>query len=134
MVYFSKDGGKSWVNYNLKKPFPTDEIDFGDALCELLYENKYTGKITTVLSLFNKHASADFALYFKKRRLDEGQAEELDHLNPEAELYERLPWMLAQDINAARFMDNAPLRVVLLFDTHEVFWNEDRDRKSENNV
>ena len=115
---------------NLKNPFPTDEMTFSNSLIELLYENKYTGKITGVFSLFNKHAGADWVLYCKKRGLDESQWEKLNSLDPKTELYEQLPSMLAQDINSAMFMENAPKRVVLFFDTHEAFWHKDKDRES----
>jgi tetratricopeptide (TPR) repeat protein len=122
--------GRGIAPENLKKPFPTDEMNFGDSLVELLYENKYTGKVTSLLTLFNKRFNADWALYCKKRKLDESLWEKLERLNPETELYDRLPELLAQDINAARLMDNAPKRIVLLFDTHEAFWHKDRDRES----
>jgi len=47
-------------------------------------------------------------------------------------LFERLPELFAQDINAAMAMDDAPPRVALLFDTHESFWGTDKHRESEN--
>ena len=103
----------------VKALFPTEELDL---LTKLVEEIPGIGIIQSLFSILNKHAGERFTLYWHKRKLTEAQVQEIQRLDPEAELIDQLPRYFAQDLNASMALEEAPKRVVLFFDTHEAFW------------
>jgi tetratricopeptide (TPR) repeat protein len=115
---------------SLKGLFPVEEASFVDMLINCMEESKTLSRVTTVIKLFSKHAGKNFALYLKKRKIDESSWQELEKFDPQSQLFDQLPILLAKDLNAAMEMEGASTRVILMFDTHESFWGTGRLRES----
>lgn len=109
----------------VKALFPAEELDL---LTKLVEEIPGIGIIQSLFSILNKHAGERFTLYGYQRKLTEVQVQEIQRLDPESELIDRLPHYFAQDLNVSMALDEAPQRVVLFFDTPEAFWGpKERD-------
>ncbi len=130
--------GRGMAPESLKHLLPAEETDFADMLINIFTDNRVADQARAVFNVLNKYLDKDksknfLALYLKKRKIDATAWQQLDRLDPNLQLFERLPELFAQDINAAMAMDDAPPRVALLFDTHESFWGTDKHRESEDN-
>jgi hypothetical protein len=66
------------------------------------------GIIQSLFSILNKHAGERFTLYWYQRKLTEVQVQEIQRLDPESELIDRLPHYFAQDLNVSMALDEAP--------------------------
>lgn len=111
----------------IKEIFPSEELDLINEIVGLLTEAPGLGLAKAVLGLFNKHLSKEFTLFQLKRGLDEEEVKRIQTLEPDSELIDELPRLLAADLNAMLKQPKAPPRIVLFFDTHEAFWGDGRN-------
>ncbi len=114
----------------LSSLFPQEESDLAVSLIDLVTEGTYATLAWRVIGLFDKTFLESMTLYRQKRGLDKALVERLTRLDPQAELRDELPHLLARDLNASLQLhkqgDNAPRQVALFFDTHEAFWGHER--------
>ncbi len=115
----------------IKQMFPDQEIDFLKEVIEMISHAPVPGLGLgkAALGLFNKRLGERFTLYWQRRGIDEAELERLHALDPERELYDQLPLLLARDLNASLALPGAPSRVALFFDTHEAFWEVEERRR-----
>ena len=124
--YLHKTG--KLTDEKLKSLFPAEEMDFIAEILNAITKTSWAVPATVVLNLFSKHSREQFTVYKQRRNLDEEQVEELQRMDPKSELMDKMPYLFAEDLNAAMANDGAPKRVVLFFDTHEAFWgSKERD-------
>ena len=90
------------------------------ALAELFKEIPGAGVARAVLQLSNKHLTEWWTFIKARRRVDQELLDEIQDMEPE-ELVLEMPRLFALDLNAVLSADNAPPRIVLLFDGHEAF-------------
>jgi tetratricopeptide (TPR) repeat protein len=120
----------------IKNMFPAEETDFIKESIDVLSHAPVPGLglAKAVLGVINKRLGERFTLYWQRRGIDETELERLRKLDPERELYQELPTLLARDLNASMALlaqqPNAPSRVVLFFDTHEAFWEVEERRRA----
>ena len=135
LLYWTKGRGESRAS--AKALFPAEEAEFVDKLLNCVYESKTIERVSAMLKLFDAHFGERFGLYLKRRKLEEAEWKRLESLDLNAQLYFELPRLFALDLNAA--LEPSPAskrgegkksRIVLLFDTHEVFWGTGRAHES----
>jgi len=80
-----------------------------------------------VFDFFAKDWGQRFALYLTRTGLTQEQVKAICQKDLDTELLDELPRWLAQDLNIAMEQPTAPRRLVLMFDTHEVFWGGERN-------
>ncbi|HEX8738204.1 MAG TPA: tetratricopeptide repeat protein [Pyrinomonadaceae bacterium] len=78
--------------------------------------------------VFNQDFKAKFTRFWQQRGVHQNDIEKIELMDPESELINYLPDFFAQDLKAAMKKPGAPSRVALMFDTHESFWGEKRDK------
>ncbi|SDX69818.1 tetratricopeptide repeat protein [Thiocapsa roseopersicina] len=115
----------------IKALFPAEEADFVATLIDLLTDPEipFVGLAVKVIGLFNKHLARDVALWRAKLGQDQERLARLQRMDV-AELRLCLPSILGEDLATEMQTDGAPLRLVLLFDTHESFWGTSRHNES----
>jgi tetratricopeptide (TPR) repeat protein len=109
----------------VKKLFPADEVSFLLGIVDLLNPIPAASLISTAMTFGNGRLSEWFTFYKAKRGLTERQIldiEDIQTWDPERKLIYELPRLFAEDLNAGMTKEDAPKRVVLLFDNHEAFW------------
>ena len=111
----------------LQSLFPAEEMEFVSEVVNAISETSAGTFGKTVLSIFSKHSRAWFTLYKQRRHLDEGQVQRIRRMDPESELVPQLSRLFAEDLNVAMSLSGAPERVLLIFDTHEAFWGNQRN-------
>ncbi len=111
----------------LKELFPDEEIGFLTTIADAISGHPIGAIAQAVFSLFGKHLGHRYLKYKQSRGLAEGDVEAIRRMDPDKELIDQLPSLLALDINAAMTQRDAPPRLALLFDTHEAFWGEERN-------
>ena len=111
----------------LKELFPDEEIGFLTTIADAISGHPIGAIAQAVFNLFGKHLGDRYLKYKQSRGLDEGDVEAIRRMDPDKELIDQLPALLALDINAAMTQPDAPPRLALLFDTHEAFWGEERN-------
>ncbi|MEL6469849.1 MAG: hypothetical protein AAFQ74_08985, partial [Cyanobacteria bacterium J06623_4] len=86
----------------------------------------------SALKLVNKYSGQKLTHYKRRFGLSEQLVKRLQAIDADKELLPLLPQMLAQDMQAAMSdrSEKTPEKVVLLFDTHEAFYGQDRNRKT----
>ncbi|MDR3585548.1 MAG: tetratricopeptide repeat protein [Desulfosporosinus sp.] len=110
-----------------KDLFPKEVLDFIVEISLLFTEQSHILKLTkSILGVFNKYYNKSVLLASKKRKVDEKFVERINSLDPDKELFYRLPYYFASDLNQAMELNQGPKRVVLFFDTHEAFWGPER--------
>ena len=111
----------------LQSLFPVEEIEFVGELVNAISETSVGTLGKAVLNIFTKHSRSWLTLYRQRRHLDEEQVQRIQRVDPESELVTQLPRLFAEDLNVAMSLSEAPERVLLLFDTHEALWGNQRD-------
>ena len=111
----------------LKELFPDEEIGFLTTIADAISGHSVGAIAKGIFNLFGKHLGDRYLKYKQSRGLDEGDVEAIRRMDPDRELIDQLPGLLALDINAAMTQPDAPPRLALLFDTHEAFWGEERE-------
>jgi tetratricopeptide (TPR) repeat protein len=111
----------------LKELFPIEEWGLVSTLADSLSNHPYGAIAQAVFGVMGKHLGDRFVLYRHSRALDQAQIEMIQRMEPDHELIDQLPKLLALDLNAAMSQTDAPSRIVLFFDTHEAFWGERHD-------
>ncbi len=112
---------------------PHDESDFAAELINAVTDSPAAGIVKSVINLFIRHMEDRLALFMASRGLDKNLIAQLDQMDAETELRDRLPILLAQDLNASlelhekgEHSQSAPRRVALFFDTYDAFWGHER--------
>jgi hypothetical protein len=130
------------TNESLNKLFPAAEFSLVGVIFNtiktIVQDNKELAAVlalpgvlavlgASILNILVKHFGQDLTLYFHGRGLQEKDFESIAQLEPERELIDALPNLLAEDIKVALQTEKAPEKLILFFDTHEAFWGEKRD-------
>lgn len=110
----------------LKNLFPAEEMDLVVEIVNVASGTSIGAITKAVLNIFAKNVKESYTLYLHKRGLDEEQIESVKRLDAKSELLECLPDFFAHDLNMAMKQPGAPQRVVLMFDTHESFFEENQ--------
>ncbi|MGA8429780.1 MAG: tetratricopeptide repeat protein [Candidatus Sulfotelmatobacter sp.] len=110
----------------LKTLLPAEDLDLLTETIKVLKEVPGVDLAKAVLNLFSNHLRTRFTLYLQARKLTESEVERIRRMDADTELVDALPELFAKDLNAAAQGDDAPKRIVLLFDTHEAFWGHER--------
>jgi len=124
-VWYLHKTGKL-TNERLKSLFPAEEMDFITAVVNAISGTSWGALGKAVLNVFGKHLRESYTLYMQQRKLNEGQVEGIQRMDPESELIDQLPRLFAEDLNAAIAVAGTPKRIMLFFDTHEAFWGHQR--------
>ncbi len=110
--------------------FPPEETDLAAEIVNAVGSTSWGTVAKVFLNIFSKHSRDWFTLYRQRRQLDEERVQAIQRMDPEQELAARLPYLFAEDLNAAVALDDARRRVVLFFDTHEAFWGTEKPNLS----
>ena len=125
--------------------FPEKEmgmaINIFKELLEIVVEVN-TGGIASIiiptLGVLNKRAKKAWKLRCLRSKITEKRLDNIETMDPETELLPELPIFFADDLNAAIYSGNHEgignknfTRIVLLFDTHEAFWKDNRYTSNE---
>ncbi|MBI4322065.1 MAG: hypothetical protein HY675_26540 [Chloroflexi bacterium] len=115
----------------LRQLFPAEEIDLLTSIADAISGTSWGAVGTAVVNLFGKHLADSlregYSLWAHSHNLDREQVDQIRRMEPEPELMDRLPALLALDLNAEMSLEGAPERMALFFDTHEAFWGSQRD-------
>jgi tetratricopeptide (TPR) repeat protein len=111
----------------LKELFSSEEWGLVSTLADSISNHPYGAIAQAVFGVMGKHLGNRFVLYSRSRALDQAQIEMIQRMEPDHELVDQLPKLLALDLNAAMSQADAPSRIALFFDTHEAFWGERHD-------
>ncbi len=114
-----------------KELFRSEDADFVKAVVFISKEIPEADLARVVLCLFKKHLGEMFTIYMSARKIDEEQVQKIYSMDPESDLYRLFPGLFAEDLNASMTLPDAPQRVVLFFDTHEVFSDVSESRFSD---
>jgi tetratricopeptide (TPR) repeat protein len=115
----------------VKELFPADSLDILQETINLIKEIPGIGFARILLDIFNRKTAEWFTLYKAKYGLQAEDITQIQRLDPERELINELPRFLARDLNLAMEQKHHPSRLILLFDTHEKFWDERRQERGE---
>ncbi len=122
--YLHKNGTSA---EEIKQLFPLSEATgLIGSLIDAATQNSVGSLAAAVINIFVRDLGEKFNRYLLKRNLTEEQVQEICTLDPEEELLNELPVILARDLNAAmrQDWDAKPPRLVLFFDSHDAFWKE----------
>lgn len=124
-VWYLHKKGKSAEQ--IKQLFPLSEASgLIGSLIDAATQNSVGSLTAAVINIFASDLGEKFNLYLLKRNLTEKQVKEICRLDLDTELINELPGILARDLNAAmrQYWDAKPPRLVLFFDSHDAFWEE----------
>jgi tetratricopeptide (TPR) repeat protein len=122
--YFHEKG--QLTQERIKEIFPSEELELIGEIVDLVAEIPGVGLAKAVFGIFNKRVGEQFTVLQRKWGLDEEKVRQIQAMEPDSELIDELPCLLAADLNAAMEQPKAPPRIVLFFDTHEAFWGQQR--------
>jgi tetratricopeptide (TPR) repeat protein len=108
----------------LRDLFPTEELAFVTELMGAVVNTPWVSLASAVLGVFGKHLREGHTLKTYMRKLSDDLIDQIRDCDPETELIEQLPGLLARDLCQGFRRKNAPARVVLFFDTHEAIWGD----------
>jgi tetratricopeptide (TPR) repeat protein len=114
------------IKDRLQSLLPTEETEFIGEIVNALSATSLGTLGKAVLNILSKHSREWLALYRQRRNLDEERVQIIRKMRPESELIDHLPLLFAEDLNVAMSLNGAPKRVLLLFDTHERLWGDQR--------
>ena len=115
----------------VKSLFPADSLDILQETINLIEEITGIGLAKVFLGILNRTTGEWFTLYKAKYGLKEEDIADIQRLDPDRELIDELPRFLARDLNLAMRQKQHPPRLILLFDTHEKFWDARRQTQGE---
>jgi hypothetical protein len=126
-VWYLHKRGKSAEQ--IKQLFPLSEATgLIGSLIDAVTQKPIGSLAAAVINILNSWLGLGekFNLYLLKRNLTEKQVQEILSLDPDPELINELPELLARDLNEAmrQDWDAKPPRLVLFFDSHDAFWRE----------
>ncbi|MFG6105230.1 hypothetical protein U2F10_23435 [Leptothoe sp. EHU-05/26/07-4] len=111
--------------------FPLNELaGLATTVMDAVSGNPVGALIKAVFDFGAQGLSETLTLKFQSFGLDRQTLETIRQADKDTELIERLPELLAQDLNQAMAADNGPSRMVLMFDAHEKFWGDQRNVSS----
>ncbi|MEG5060877.1 hypothetical protein QUB60_23755 [Microcoleus sp. A2-C5] len=113
----------------LNQLFPNDLIDFLTPVVETFAGFPVVSQVAAGLKLIDKFGGIKHTMKLIQTRLgvSDEQADEIRRKDIDIELIDCLPKLFAADLNAAMAGKHKPDRLVMLFDTHEKFWDEKRN-------
>jgi tetratricopeptide (TPR) repeat protein len=119
---------KGESNATLEQLFPNDVIELLTPAIEALAGFPVVAQAVAMLKLRDKLGGIERAMKLIQNRLgvSDDKAEEIRRKDIDTELIECLPKLFADDLNVAMAGKHKPERLVMLFDTHEKFWDEKR--------
>ncbi|MEG4502601.1 hypothetical protein QUA81_03015 [Microcoleus sp. F6_B4] len=120
---------KGESNATLEQLFPHhDVMEWLTPAIEALVGMPVMGPGVGFLKFLDKLGGIERAMELVKNRLrvSDEKAKEIRRKDIDTELIDCLPKLFAGDLNAAMAGKHKPERLVMLFDTHEKFWDEKR--------
>jgi tetratricopeptide (TPR) repeat protein len=114
------------IKDRLQTLLPAEETEFIGEMVNALGATTLGTLGKAVLNILSKHSREWLTLYRQRRHLDEEQVRTIVKMRAESELIDHLPLLFAEDLNVAMSLKGAPERVLLLFDTHEGLWGDQR--------
>ncbi|MEG4623611.1 tetratricopeptide repeat protein [Microcoleus sp. w1-18aA5] len=119
---------KGESNATLEQLFPDDVMELLTPVIETFAEFPVVAQAVAVLKGIDKLGGIKRAMKLIQNRLgvSDEKAEQIRRKDIDSELINCLPKLFARDLNAAMAGRNKPERLVMLFDTHEKFWDEKR--------
>ncbi|MEG4489001.1 hypothetical protein, partial [Microcoleus sp. D2_18a_B4] len=120
---------KGESNATLEQLFPNDVMELLTPVVETFAEFPVVAQAVAVLKGIDKLGGIKRAMKLIQNRLgvSDDKAEEIRRQDIDTELIDCLPKLFAGDLNAAMAGKHKPERLVMLFDTHEKFWDEKRN-------
>jgi tetratricopeptide (TPR) repeat protein len=110
---------------HLQQIFPPEELDLVIAIADAITSTSAGSVMKLLWDIANKQFDIDY--HYQKRGIREEKITEIQNIGLPSDLARELPRFFAEDLNAAMSLPGAPKRVVLLFDSHEAFWGQNRD-------
>lgn len=104
--------------------FPSEELELIKELIAVVKEIPGIGLAQAVLGMLNRRFGEEFTLLKMKLLLDEDRVKRIQKMDPDSELIDELPHLLAVDLNVAISQPKGPSRIILFFDTHDAFWGD----------
>jgi len=119
---------KGESNATLEQLFPDDVMGLLTPVIEAFAEFPVVAQAVAVLKGIDKLGGIKRAMKLIQNHLgvSDDKAEEIRRKDIDTELIDCLPKLFARDLNAAMAGKHKPERLVMLFDTHEKFWDEKR--------
>lgn len=121
VTYLRKSGLDS--DERLEGNFPGNALKFAFAALAFATANPVVGLMAAFTELGEGQFGTWFREYKLRRNLDEADIAAIRRMDPERELIPELPYLFANDLNAAVADPETAGRVVLMFDTHEALWS-----------
>lgn len=124
-VWYLHKKGKSAEQ--IKQLFPLSEATgLIGSLIDAATQNSVGSLAAAVINIFARDLGEKINIELLKKNLTEEQVQEICRLDPDKELINELPEILARDLNAAMGQDGDAKqpRLVLFFDSHDAFWGE----------
>jgi tetratricopeptide (TPR) repeat protein len=119
---------KGESNATLEQLFPDEVMELLTPAIEALAGFPVVAQAVALLKLRDKLGGIERAMELIKNRLgvSDDKAEEIRRKDIDTELIDCLPKLFARDLNAAMAGEDKPKRLVMVFDTHEILWDEKR--------
>lgn len=109
------------------KILPTEELDLCNSLIQALSEGlPFADCAHKVLGVFHVRFRDSLRTWMLQRGIDREDVQEIQRMDPDRELLDELPRLLARDLNQWLASDQTPSRAVVFVDTHEALRAEDR--------
>jgi len=119
---------KGESNATLEQLFPDDVMELLTPAIEALAGFPVVAQGVALLKWLDKLGGIERAMKLIKKqlRVSDDKAEEIRRKDIDTELIDCLPKLFADDLNAAMAGEDKPKRLVMVFDTHEILWDEKR--------
>ena len=109
------------------KVLPSEELDLCNALIQALAEGLPLADCAhKLLEVFQVRFRDSLRTWMLRRGLDREDVREIERMDPDRELLDELPRLLARDLNQWLASDETPSRAALFVDTHEALRAEGR--------
>lgn len=134
-LQYLKSKGKL-SNEQISKILPSTELFLTGGLINTLKELGVIATIpfsfapslaANIFSIITKYAG-NLQFYCCRQKVQKEHLEKIMQLDPDKALIHLLPGLLADELNSSMQKADAPPRLALLFDTHEAFWGDWRNR------
>lgn len=125
-IWYLHQKGKS--SEEIKSLFPLSDVAGAlSTLVDAVSQNPFGSIANAVLSFVVEDLEERVTLYLSKMGSPAEGIKAIQQKDVDTELIYELPKLLADDLNTAMLQRNAPARLVLMFDTHEAFWGQQKN-------
>ncbi|MFM7424434.1 MAG: tetratricopeptide repeat protein, partial [Elainella sp.] len=125
-IWYLHQKGKS--PQEIKSLFPLSDMAGAlSTLVDVVSKNSVGATVKAVLDFFLEDLEERVTVYLSQVGVSEDRIREIQQMDVDTELIYELPGLLAADLNAAMRQKQATKRLVLMFDTHEAFWGQQKN-------